>query len=68
MLRGRFDTARLEAKAREHKNVQIEEFHGARLLRLVHDSDRLRQSSTPPRDGQLHHRKTAVLAFVEPGC
>jgi hypothetical protein len=69
MLRGRFDTARLEAKAREHKNVQIEDFHGARLLRLVHDStEDSAQSSTPPRDGQLHHRnKTAVLAFVEPG-
>ena len=68
MLRGRFDTARLEAKAREHKNVQIEDFHGARLLRLVHDSEESAQSSTPPRDGQLHHRnKTAVLAFVEPG-
>jgi hypothetical protein len=66
MLRGRFDSARLEAKAREHKNVQIEEFHGARLLRLVHDSE---DSSkiTPPRDGELHQRKTAVLAFVEPG-
>jgi hypothetical protein len=68
MLRGRFDTARLEAKAREHKNVQIEEFHGARLLRLVHEGNSEEASpSTPPRDGQLHHRKTAVLAFVEPG-
>ncbi len=66
MLRGRFDTARLEAKAREHKNVQIEDFHGARLLRLVHDSNESSQS-TPPRDGELHHRKTVVLAFVEPG-
>jgi hypothetical protein len=66
MLRGRFDTARLEAKAREHKNVQIEDFHGARLLRLVHDSNESSQS-TPPRDGELRHRKTAVLAFVEPG-
>jgi hypothetical protein len=66
MLRGRFDSARLEAKAREHKNVQIEEFHGARLLRLVHDSEDS-SKSTPPRDGELHQRKTAVLAFVEPG-
>ena len=68
MLRGRFDTARLEAKAREHKNVQVEEFHGARLLRLMHDGNSEESSpSTPPRDGELHHRKTAVLAFVEPG-
>ena len=67
MLRGRFDTARLEAKAREHKNVQIEDFHGARLLRLVHDPSDTPSESAPPRDGQLHHRRTAVLAFVEPG-
>jgi hypothetical protein len=67
MLRGRFDNARLEAKAREHKNVQIEEFHGARLLRLVHDSEESPKSDAPARDGELHHRKTAVLAFVEPG-
>jgi hypothetical protein len=68
MLRGRFDTARLEAKAREHKNVQIEEFHGARLLRLVHDNPEESSSQdAPARDGQLHHRRTAVLAFVEPG-
>lgn len=66
MLRGRFDSARLEAKAREHKGVQIEEFHGARLLRLVHDSEDS-SKSTPPRDGEQHQRKTAVLAFVEPG-
>jgi hypothetical protein len=68
MLRGRFDTARLEAKAREHKNVQIEEFHGARLLRLMHGGNTEESSpNTPPRDGQLHQRRTAVLAFVEPG-
>lgn len=67
MLRGRFDTAHLEAKAREHKNVQIEDFHGARLLRLVHDSNNESSPSAPPRDGELRHRKTAVLAFVEPG-
>jgi hypothetical protein len=67
MLRGRFDNARLEAKAREHKNVQIEEFHGARLLRLVHDSEESSQNDAPPRDGEQHRRKTAVLAFVEPG-
>lgn len=67
MLRGRFDTARLEAKAREHKDVQIEEFHGARLLRLVHDNPEESSQDAPARDGQLHHRRTAVLAFVEPG-
>jgi hypothetical protein len=68
MLRGRFDTARLEAKAREHKNVQIEEFHGARLLRLMHGGNTEESSpNTPPRDGQRHQRRTAVLAFVEPG-
>jgi len=67
MLRGRFDTARLEAKAREHKNVQIEDFHGARLLRLVHDNEDASSQTTPPRDGERHHMRTAVLAFVEPG-
>jgi hypothetical protein len=66
MMRGRFDTARLEAKAREHKNVQIEEFHGARLLRLVHNSEEA-SPNAPPRDGEHHRLKTAVLAFVEPG-
>jgi hypothetical protein len=69
MLRGRFDAARLEAKAREHKDVQVEDFHGARLLRLVHGDNESTESGQPPRDpSQLHHRnKTAVLAFVEPG-
>ena len=70
MLRGRFDTARLEAKAREHKNVQIEDFHGARLLRLTHDGPTGSEMGDDgqPRDPKtLHHRKTAVLAFVEPG-
>jgi hypothetical protein len=67
MLRGRFDTARLEAKAREHKNVQIEEFHGARLLRLAHDRSEDASPNAPPRDGEHHRIKSAVLAFVEPG-
>jgi hypothetical protein len=68
MLRGRFDAARLEAKAREHKDVQVEEFHGARLLRLVHGDNESTESGQPPRDpSKLHHRKSAVLAFVEPG-
>jgi hypothetical protein len=71
MLRGRFDNARLEAKAREHKDVQIEEFHGARLLRLTHDGpDRVEvpaENGTPRDPKTFHHRKSAVLAFVEPG-
>lgn len=65
MMRGRFDTGRLEAKAREHKNVEVEDFHGARLLRLAPSADD--SQNNPPRDGELHQRRTAVLAFVEPG-
>jgi hypothetical protein len=70
MLRGRFDTGRLEAKAREHKGVQIEDFHGARLLRLTHEGpDRVEMGEDgQPRDPKTRHqRKTVVLAFVEPG-
>jgi hypothetical protein len=71
MLRGRFDAARLEAKAREHKGVQIEDFHGARLLRLTHEGhDQTGESAenAQPRDPKMrHHRKSGVLAFVEPG-
>jgi hypothetical protein len=53
MLRGRFDAARLEAKAREHKGVQVETFQGVRLLRFSHVGG--------------DHGKTVALAFVEPG-
>lgn len=51
MLRGRFDFGRLEAKAREHKDVQVETFAGARIVRLEHGPD----------------GKVGVLASVEPG-
>lgn len=51
MLRGRFNDGALEAKAREHKDVQVEQFQGARLLRM----------------SQAHEGRGAVLAFVEPG-
>jgi hypothetical protein len=54
ILRGRFDNARLEAKAREHKDIQVEDFQGARLLRLE------------KHDGH-HQGGPTVLAFVEPG-
>ena len=68
MLRGRFDAARLEAKAREHKDVQVEDFHGARLLRLVRSENESVESGQPARDAKtLHHKKNPVLAFVEPG-
>jgi hypothetical protein len=67
MLRGRFDAGRLEAKAREHKDVQVEDFHGARLLRLVPGANESSESDQPRDPHTLHHRKSAVLAFVEPG-
>lgn len=51
IIRGRFDFGRLEAKAREHKNLQVEELGTARLLRMPGGPD----------------GKVAVLASVEPG-